>query len=111
MKNELYNKNLQKNLIKLINNSYDDINNFNLGYEYEDKSGGPEMQGTIRDILNKHNIAFVPESAPEPEPELRRSKRLKRKRYNGGQKKKKSKYKRKKTKKKSKGKKRTRRKK
>ena len=35
MKNELYNKNLQKNLIKLINNPYDDINNFNLGYEYE----------------------------------------------------------------------------
>jgi hypothetical protein len=75
-----------------------------LGYEYEDKDGGPEMQGTIRDILNKHNIAFVPESEPEPEPELRRSKRLKRKRYSGGQKKKISKYKRKKTKTKKKSK-------
>lgn len=35
MGNELYNKNLQENLIKLINNPYDDRNNFNLGYEYD----------------------------------------------------------------------------
>ena len=83
-----------------------------LGYEYEDKSGGPEMVGNIDEILNNNGIVVEqqlkrkindiidePESS-EPVSEIRRSKRL-RKINKAGGKKKKRKYTRK-SKKKSK---------